>query len=198
MDVYRQHLLGEKELTTQQEVTFEKIDIVRGWLRQGFSDIDVIKLAKTDPRLRLQDRRAREVLSMSYEVFAELRSLRNRDGIKMMYAEQFRSAAQLVMNKIVGISDGSDQEEDEDDEPENIFEIIKPRSSAKDMAILMKEFRSLLKEAAVIDGAYDNSKIGSGLKNKPMKMVFKRKTVIKNGEVESDNVTEEAHYESVD
>lgn len=193
MDVYRQHLLGDRALTTQQEETFEKIDVVRGWLRQGFSDVDVIKLAKNDPRLRVQDRRARELLAMAYEVFAELRSLRNADGIKMMYAEQFRAAAQLVMDKIKGVADGSDSEGD--DEAENIFEIIRPRSTAKEMAVLVKEFRGLLKEAATIDGAYDTSKVRTDDKKKPTKIVLKRKTVIKNNQVKSDTIIEEAEYE---
>ncbi|MPR36530.1 hypothetical protein [Salmonirosea aquatica] len=193
MDVYRQHLLGDRQLTTQQEETFEKIDVLRGWLRQGFSDVDVIKLAKSDPRLRVQDRRARELLAMAYEVFAELRSLRNADGIKMMYAEQFRSAAQLVMEKIKGVADGSDSEGD--DASENIFEIIRPRSTAKDMALLVKEFRGLLKEAATIDGAYDPTRVKSDDKKKPQKIVLKRKTVIKNDQVKSDTVVEEAVYE---
>ncbi len=202
MDVYRQHLLGDRELSTQQAATFEKIDIVRGWLRQGFSDIDVIKLAKTDPRLNVQDRRAREILAMSYEVFAELRSLRNRDGIKLLYAEQFKAAAQLVMEKIIGIADGSDQEESEDydDEDEGLpdFAKRKPKVGAKEMALLMKEYRALMKEAGTIDGAYDTSKVGSGAKNRPTKIVLKRRTVITNGETKSDDLTEEVSYESVD
>jgi hypothetical protein len=90
MDIYRQHLLSGKELTVQQGDTFEKIDVIRGWLRDGFSDVDVIKLAKNDPRLSVQDRRARELLVMAYEVFAELR---NRDGINICMPS---SSARLV------------------------------------------------------------------------------------------------------
>lgn len=189
MDVYRQHLLGDRALTVQQEETFEKIDVLRGWLRQGFSDVDVIKLAKQDPRLRVQDRRARELLAMAYEVFAELRSLRNADGIKMMYAEQFRAAAQMVMEKIKGVADGSEGADD-------LISIIQSgTSAAKDMAVLVKEFRGLLKEAAMIDGAYDTTKARSDEKKRPQKIVLKRKTVIKNNQVESDTLVEEAEYE---
>lgn len=194
MDVFRQHVMTGKELTRQQQETFQKIDVVRGWLRDGFSDIDVIKLSKNDPRLLLQDRRAREVLAMAYEVFAELRQLRNRDGIKYMYSEQFRKAGQLIMAKVVALANLPDVE---DMSLETKLECMQlDTSNAKEISFLMKEYTRIMKEAAIIDGAYDNSKIGESEKKKPTKIVIKRKTVINNGATESDQLTEEAHYES--
>lgn len=192
MDVYRQHLLNGKELTTQQADTFEKIDVVRGWLRDGFSDVDVIKLAKNDPRLNVQDRRAREILAMAYEVFAELRQLRNRDGIKYMYAEQFRAAGHLLMRKIRALSNIP---EDMDIEIFDL-ELNIDTSKSKEISFLMKEYTRVMKEAATIDGAYDNSKVPDDAKKKPTKIIIKRKTVVNNSGINSDQIIEEAHYES--
>lgn len=197
MDVYRQHLMTGRELTTQQEDTFQKIDVVRGWLRDGFSDVDVIKLAKNDPRLNVQDRRAREILAMAYEVFAELRQLRNRDGIKFMYAEQFRKAGQLIWNQIVALGGAVDIEEVAVSGIQRSFD----SSNAKEISFLMKEYTRVMKEAALIDGAYDNSKVPDDQKKKPTKIIIKRKTVITNSEINSgarssDRIIEEAHYEA--
>ena len=192
MDVYQQHVMTGKELTTQQSETFQKIDVIRGWLRDGFSDVDVIKLAKNDPRIRVMDRRARELLAMSYEIFAELRQLRNREGVKYMYAEQFRKAGQLIMQKIVAISNMADVEDLSCLDPEALQ--LDP-SGAKEISLLMKEWRGIMKEAAVIDGAYDTSKLPDEQKKKPTKIVIKRKTVVNNGVVEKDELTEEANYE---
>jgi hypothetical protein len=194
MDVYQKHLLDGKELTTQQEETFVKIDVIRGWLRDGFSDVDVIKLAKTDPRLKIQDRRARELMAMAYQVFADLRQLRNRDGIKFMYAEQFRKAGQLIMAKVVALANIPDAEDMSDLEMRHAM-MQENTGNAKEISLLMKEYTRIMKEAAVIDGAYDTSKVSTDDKKKPTKIVIKRKTVINDGKVQSDELTEEAQYE---
>lgn len=204
MDIYQQHLLDGKELTTQQAETFEKIDVIRGWLRDGFSDVDVIKLAKTDPRLRIQDRRARELMAMAYQLFADLRQLRNRDGIKFLYAEQFRKAGQLIMAKIVALAnipdpDDYDDQDLKEDLEYRLAEMQISIANAKEISILMKEYTRIMKEAAVIDGAYDNSKVATDDKKKPTKIVIKRKTVVDtNGVVKSDTLNEEATYELPD
>jgi len=194
MEVYQQHLLDGKELTMQQEETFQKIDVMRGWLRDGFSDVDVIKLAKNDPRLRVQDRRARELLAMAYEMFAELRQLRNRDGIKYMYAEQFRKAGQLMMAKIITLANVSDAEDMSDLEL-RLADMQLSGANAKEISMLMKEYTRVMKEAAVIDGAYDTSKVGTDDKKKPTKIIIKRKTVVNNGKIESKQITGQATYE---
>ncbi len=196
MDVYQQHLMTGAELSIQQQETFQKIDVIRGWLRDGFSDIDVIKLAKNDPRLKVQDRRARELLAMSYEVFADLRQLRNRDGIKMMYAEQFRKAAQMIMSKIMTIANVPDTEDLSDEE--RLMLLLTESGASKEVAALVKEWRAIVKEAAIIDGAYDTSKIPDDKKKKPTKIVIKRKTLAQNSKNISEEIIEEAHYEEVE
>jgi ribosomal protein L20A (L18A) len=197
MDVYRQHLLQGTELSMQQQETFDKIDVIRAWLKDGFSDSDVIKLAKNHPILRVQDRRARELLAMAYEVFAELRQLRNREGIKYMYAEAFREAAKMALEVFIQETKKPASKEEDftfgDDEP--LFLNVATEKDLKAAAMMMKEFRGLMKEAAIIDGAYDNSKLGGEDKKKPTKIIIKRKTVIQNSEVKEDNLIEEAHYE---
>jgi urease gamma subunit len=132
-------------------------------------------MAKTDERVHLQDRRARELLAMTYEIFAELRQLRNREGIKYMYSELFRSVADKVLNDYEKLRDS--------------------KEDPKAAAALLREYKNIMKEAAVIDGAYDTSKVPDDQKKKPTKIVIKRKTVINNGKVEKDELTEEANYE---
>jgi len=175
MDIYRQHVFDGKELTLKQQETYGKLEIMRGWLLAGLSDVDSIKLAKTDERVQLQDRRARELLAMTYELFAELRQLRNRDGIKYMYSELFRKVAEKVIQDYETLRDSG--------------------ADPKAAAALIREYRGIIKEAAVIDGAYDTSKIPDDAKKKPTKIVIKRKTVINNGIVEKDELTEQANYE---
>lgn len=178
MDIYQQHMLGERQLTVQQKETFEKIDIIRGWLREGFSDIQAITLAKSDPRVNVQDRRARELIAMAYQVFADLRQLRSRDGIKFMYAELLRNTAADVKKDYEALRDrGTDD---------------------KAAAALLREWKAMIKEAATIDGAYDTSKLPDDAKKKPTKIVIKRKTVIADSGKNYDELTEEAHYETVE
>lgn len=193
MDVYRRHLLNGDELTPTQEETFEKLDICRAWLKDGYSDTEVIRMLKNHPTSKVMERRAREILAMSYEVFAELRQLRNRDGIKYIYAEQFRGAAKMVMEKIAEII-GVPMSEDMD------FLGVKMNfdtSTIKEVAMLLKEYRGLMKEAATIDGAYDTSR-SVGDKKKPTKIVVKRRTTVVNGNVTKDQIDEEAEYEQLD
>lgn len=197
MDVYRQHLLQGAELSTQQQETFEKIDVIRAWLKDGFSDSDIIKLAKNHPTLKVQDRRARELLTMAYEVFAELRQLRNREGMKYMYAEAFREAAKMALGVFlneVGMPASKDVDFTFGDKEPLVLNLATEKD-LKAAAMMMKEFRGLMKEAAIIDGAYDNSKLGGDDKKKPTKIIIRRKTVIQNSEVKEDNLVEEAHYE---
>ena len=175
MDVYRQHMFDGKELTIQQSETFEKLEIIRGFLISGVSDVDVIKLAKNDNRLKIQDRRARELLSMAYEVFAELRQLKNREGVKYMYSEIMRKAAEKVI--------------------QDYQKLFNSGEDYRGAAALFREYKNILKEAAIIDGAYDNTKEGGEEKKKPTKIMIKRKTIINNGKVESDTLTENATYE---
>ena len=92
LSIYQQYLLDETiELTPTQLETWERIDAARAWLRTGYSDSDALKMLKNTRNV--QERRAREILSMAYEVFAELRAGRSKEGVKFLYAEIFRKAA---------------------------------------------------------------------------------------------------------
>lgn len=200
MDVYRQHLLTGTELTMTQEETFAKMDICRGWLQDGYSDTEVIRMLKQHPQAKIQERRAREILAMSYEVFAELRQLRNRDGIKYLYAEQFRDAARIALDAFLEeIQKPTSKDMDftfGDKEPLTLN--VATEKDLRGAAAILREYKNLLKEAASIDGAYDNSKVSTDDKKKPTKIIIKRKTVIKNGTTVDDNITEEAEYEEIE
>ena len=142
LSVFQRYLLDDTtELTPTQFETFEKIDTVRAWLREGYSDSDALSMLKNGRSI--QDRRGREILALAYAVFAELRSARDKEGVKYLYSEVFRKAAQEA------------------------------KASGDYHA-----FHSLIKEAAKIDGAYDNQKvIDNEGKKKPTKVVIKVKTM---------------------
>lgn len=142
LSVYQRYLLDDSvDLTPTQHETYEKIDTVRAWLRDGYSDSDVLSMLKN--ARSIQDRRAREILAMAYSIFAELRAARDKNGVKYMYSEALRKAAYEA-------------------------------KSAGDLEMFLK----MMKEAAHIDGAYDNQKVvdAEGQK-KPTKVVFKIKTM---------------------
>lgn len=142
LSIYQQYLLDDSvELTPTQHDTYEKIDAVRAWLREGYADADVLSMLKN--ARSIQDRRGREILAMAYSVFAELRASRDKDGVKYMYAEIFRKAAWEAKD-------------------------------AKDMI----SFGMLMKEAAKIDGAYDNQKVvDTEAKKKPTRVTIRVKTM---------------------
>ncbi|NBB31951.1 hypothetical protein [Cellulophaga sp. BC115SP] len=160
MSVFREHLLTGRELTPTQQETFEKISVARGWLKDGYSDTEVIQCLKNDPIVKVQDRRAREILAMAYETFAELRQLRNKEGIKFMYAELFREAAYKAKQEL-------------------------------DWDAYMK----LMKEAAKIDGAYDEIKSNMEEKKRPTKIVIKRVEV--NNNYSTTPKVEDTNYELI-
>lgn len=99
LSVYQRYLLDESvELTPTQFDTFEKIDAARAWLREGYSDSQVLTMLKNSRHL--QDRRAREVLALSYGIFAELRSSRDKEGIKYLYSEMFKEAYKKAIENL--------------------------------------------------------------------------------------------------
>lgn len=91
LTIYQQYLLDGIELNPSQWETWDKIDSVRAWLKQGHTDSQVLAMLKNANKL--QDRRAREIMALSYAVFAELRQSRDKEGVKDLYAELFRAAA---------------------------------------------------------------------------------------------------------
>jgi len=154
--IYLKHLRTGEELEPRFQEAFEKIEIARSWLREGYSDTQVINLLKNDPATRLQSRRAREVINIAYEVFADLRLLRNQDGIKQKYADEMNEMAQKIKKQIDDVMEG------------------KKRGYLKNIADLAKEWKALKKEAATIDGAYLPTVKGAGAFKKPTKMIFTR------------------------
>ncbi|QMW04091.1 hypothetical protein [Spirosoma foliorum] len=159
--VYQRYLLEDGHvLTPIQAETFKHINDTRDWLKQGFSDGQVLAMIKKTTSL--QDRRAREILTMSYVVFAELRSSRDKEGVKYLYSEMFREAAKKAL------------------EADDFY-----------------NYSLLLKEAAKIDGAYDNQKVvDAEAYKKPSKVTFKvRQLTINNNTSQEPKPVENTTYE---
>jgi hypothetical protein len=174
--IYLQHIRTGCDLEPRFQDAFEKVEVARSWIRDGYSDTQVIMMLRNDPATKLQARRAREVINIAYEVFADIRLGRNPDGVKQKYADEINEMALKIKNEI--------------------DKIIIEKGDKKEISVLMKEWKSLKKEAATIDGAYlATQKAGSKGAIKPTKVVFKRKTIIKNGNVLEDNIIEDAEYE---
>lgn len=167
LSVYQQYLIDDNvQLTTTEAENFEKIESMRAWLREGYSDSQV--LAKCKRVFDLQDRRSRELLAIAYACFAELRLSRDKDGVKFLYAEMFKQAAKRA-------------EESGD----------------------FKAAAAMLKEAAKIDGAYDNQKVvDTEQHKKPRTVVINVKKVVvqKNDGASREKLIsdiEDTTYESV-
>ncbi len=144
LNAYQRYLLHGTELTPDQWETWDQIDQARAWLKDGFNDSQVLAMIRNAKGL--QERRAREILALAYSVFADLRQRRNQDGVKLLYAEQFREAAREA-------------------------------KALKDYY----NYGLLMKEAAKIDGAYDNQKtVNSDDYKKKQKVLFKVKNLIIN------------------
>lgn len=91
LEVFQAHLVNGTELTPEQWETWDKINSARAWLKQGHTDSQVLAMLKNSRHI--QERRAREIITLAYAVFVELRQSRDKDGVKDLYAEMFRSAA---------------------------------------------------------------------------------------------------------
>lgn len=152
--LYLHHLRTGEELEPRFEEAFQKISIARAWILDGYSDTQVIGFLRNDPKTRLQARRAREALNIAYEIFADIRLNRNQDGVKQKYADEINEMAKKIKNEIDSL--------------------IEDQGSRKEIAELTKEWKSLKKEAAAIDGAYLPSPKNGGNFKKPTKMIFKR------------------------
>ncbi|PQA59177.1 hypothetical protein [Siphonobacter curvatus] len=173
LDLYRRHLLLGEELSFAQKQVFEKVNVARGWLKSGYSDTQVITLLKNDQVTDLQERRAREILSIAYDLYADIRLSRNHDGVKFLYAEMFREAGWMVY-----------------EQAKNAFDLKERKEGAE----LMKTFRALMAEAAQFDGAYDAKAKDMEGKKKPTKVVLKQVSKNVNGQIQND-FTKEEHYE---
>lgn len=96
LEVFQAHLVNGTELTPEQWETWDKIDSARAWLKQGHTDSQVLAMLKNSRHI--QERRAREIMTLAYAVFVELRQARDKDGVKDLYAELFRAAAKKALD----------------------------------------------------------------------------------------------------
>ena len=195
LSVYSNRLMhGElTEMTETQEANWDKIQVIWKLLKDGNSDNDILKLAKNHPGLKLMERRARELLYMTYEVFADLRPLRNVKALKMLDSESYREAAQLVMSEILKIrKKGTKQEginindlfgDDFEDEEGNEAHIAQYGLTTKEyevMAKLFKIWKELRQEAGKIDGVYLADAKNQDEKKRPMKINIRKVVVVNN------------------
>lgn len=153
LNVYQKYLLtgGQTYLTPTQAQTFEKLGVIRAWLSEGYSEAQVITMARIDPRTRLQERRAREVVYLAYEIFADLRMERNEKAVKEIYAQVYSEAAQKALFVALKLF-----------EDERFVE----------GAMVLKEFRYLKKEAGKIEGVYNPDAADTSEKKRPQQFIF--------------------------
>ena len=196
LSVYSQKLLhGELvEMTTAQEENWDRIQIIWSLLKDGHSDNDILKLAKNHPGLKIQERRARELLYMTYEVFADLRPMRNTKALKMLDSESFRQSANMVMiemQKLLkkgakqegpSLTDILDFDEDEIEQgnENHIKQYGLTTKEYEAYAKLMKIWKELRVEAGKIDGVYLPDAKNQEEKKRPMKVTIKKLIVNNN------------------
>lgn len=198
LSVYSQKLLhGELvEMTATQEENWDRIQIIWSLLKEGHSDNDILKLAKNHPGLRVQERRARELLYMTYEVFADLRPMRNTKALKMLDSESYRQSANLVMIEmqkllkkgaksdepsLTDILDLDDDEIEANDE-NHIKNYGLTTKEYEAFVKLMKVWKELKVEAGKIDGVYLPDAKNQEEKKRPMKVTIK-KVVVNNNQI---------------
>lgn len=178
LDIYRKRLmLGDDiEMTETQLENWKKINIIWSFLKDGHTDTEVIKMAKHHIGLKVMDRRARELLYMTYETFADLRLQRNTKAIKMLDSEAYREAAKLIFDVMQ-------------------TEAKYPSPDLKGLAYLAREYRNLKREAGLIDGVYLPDAKNSDEKKIPKKITI-RKVVVNNNyasEKPNNNVIDISH-----
>ena len=160
-------MLDEESVTLSvtQADTFKKLTIVRAHLLDGYSDKQILEFCKTDPLLKVQDRRGREILSLAYELFADLRIEKPQNGVKYLHAEIFKEAAK------------------------EIYAAAKEAKEAKDFkgaASLFREWRAVRFEAAKIEKVFDPEEQDNTTKKQPKKVVFK-KVIVNNNYASGEN-----------
>lgn len=156
LSIYQQAFLNpEMELTDTQKKNLARIKDAREWLLEGYPDITVLKMFKTVHGL--QERRAREIVLITYEIFAELRRSRDLDAVKFIEAEVIDKAAENILKQA---------QELVDQDTGKIADV-------KDYVALMNLWKSMKKESATIKGAYEPEKIAKDkTPDKPAKFVF--------------------------
>lgn len=184
LNIYQRFLLeGDIELTETQQKNFDRILDIRDWLREGYSDSAVINMARRCHKI--QERRSRELLILTYEVFAELRRSKNSHGVKYIEAEVLDEAAREIREEAQRILNVSNRNE----------KTVLRSEDYKDYVALMQLWRGLKKDSAQIKGAYEKNSIGEGQKKqKPTKITFvKIENITQKKEL--DNIIEIEHEE---
>ena len=169
LSVYQKYLLNDEvQLTDTQRENWDKLDDMRAWLKEGYSDMDILRRSKKIHHL--QERRSRELLAMAYEIFAELRKSKNKDGVKYVFAEIHKQAAQSVKEDAEKIMEVVRQRI-EDGDRLNVSEF---NELVKSAASLLKIHKEYLVEAGKIEGAYETENVlDVEDKKKPQKITIK-------------------------
>ena len=145
LSIYQQKMLDDSiELTEMQKLTLSRLIDMRSWLLEGHTDVTVLSMTKTVHGLG--DRRSRELLIITYELFAELRRSKNTEGIKFIEAEVLDIQASEVLAQAKKIQ-----------EDWNKLHVGRPMDAetVKSYTELMKLWKSIKKESATIKGAYE-------------------------------------------
>jgi len=145
LSIYQQKMLDDSiELTEIQKLTLSRLIDMRSWLLEGHTDVTVLSMSKTVHGLG--DRRSRELLIITYELFAELRRSKNTEGIKFIEAEVLDIQASEVLAQAKKIQE--DWKNLHEGRPMD-------NDTVKSYTELMKLWKSLKKESALIKGAYE-------------------------------------------
>lgn len=134
MDVIKSHLFHGTELSEKDERTFQQIEFVRTEIMAGHSQYQVLLALKST--FKIQERRSREVLWMTYNVFADLGLTQNEAGKRFVYENIYQETAQKVMEMV---------------------EEAREHGEFKEVASLLKVYKDLVKEAATLGGAYNKA-----------------------------------------
>ena len=162
LNVYQRFMLEDGvELTPVQQLNFKRLLSIRDLLREGYSDASVLKqIRKLE---QIQDRRARELLVLAYETFAELRRSKSIDGIKYLEAEVLDEAAREIREEAQRILNVEGRNEKTVLRGEEYEAYVK----------LMQIWRGVKKDSATIKGAYEKENHAStNRKQKPAKVLF--------------------------
>ena len=180
LSVYQKYLLNDEvQLTDTQRENWDKLDDMRAWLKEGYSDMDILRRSKKIHHL--QERRSRELLAMAYEIFAELRKSKNKDGVKYVFAEIHKQAAQSVKEDAEKIMEVVRQRI-EDGDRLNVSEFNELVKSATSLLKIHKEY---LVEAGKIEGAYETENVlDVEDKKKPQKITIKVRQAPEKREIE--------------
>lgn len=167
LSVYQRYLVNEDEkLTPTEEETWKKLTTVREWLLEGWPDAVVKNVLKKT--YGIKEHRCRELVVMAYGIFGELNVAKDKKGVKYMYAEMLRRAAMFALTGKMS----------PEEEFEQFFDEELGQLATKKHTPDYDAYYKLIKEAAKIDGAYDEEKqVAKEEMKKPTKLVIQKVSV---------------------